>query len=276
MTLLASWIGIDTHGPTSAYIVSDSRLTWNNGSALFDYGKKVFASRSYPEIFGYAGDVLFPSIVLSQILEMIDSGLIFDEDMSCDQKNKIVYEKLRYTFQKYPDVYGNNPIQIIHISRDTRSEGLYSHFYHYLMTWSRTNGWNSDKCSIPKESGLLHVLGSGRNEFKKNYSDRYQQGENQSTSRNVFHCFIDTLNNISDESCGGAPQLVGIYRKPFTTGREYGIIYNNRRYFLGMEIPRAASFAKVEWRNELFELCDGETRKKFECAAKQNDPLHRK
>ena len=168
MTLLASWIGIDTHGPTSAYIVSDSRLTWNNGSALFDYGKKVFASRSYPEIFGYAGDVLFPSIVLSQILEMIDSGLIFDKNMSCDQKNKIVYEKLCYSFSKYPDVCGNNPIQIIHLSRDTCFKG-YPSFHHYLMTWSRTSGGKHIEYPIPEKSGLVHVLGSGSNEFNKNY-----------------------------------------------------------------------------------------------------------
>ena len=77
MTLLASWIGIDTHGPTSAYIVSESRFVWDS-SRHFDYGKKVFASKSYPEIFGYAGDVLFPSIVLSQILEMIDLSYLIN------------------------------------------------------------------------------------------------------------------------------------------------------------------------------------------------------
>ena len=87
MTLLASWVGVDTHGPASAYIVCDSRITWNR-TTLFDYGKKVFASKIYPEIFGYAGDVLFPSIVLSQILEMIDSNLLFEYSMSCSQKNK--------------------------------------------------------------------------------------------------------------------------------------------------------------------------------------------
>ena len=273
MTLLASWIGIDTHGPTSAYIVSESRFVWDS-SRHFDYGKKVFASKSYPEIFGYAGDVLFPSIVLSQILEMIDSGLIFDKNMSCDQKNKIVYEKLCYSFSKYPDVCGNNPIQIIHLSRDTCFKG-YPSFHHYLMTWSRTSGGKHIEYPIPEKSVLVHVLGSGSNEFNKNYYDRYQHSKNRFTSRNVFHCFIDTLKNITDEHCGGAPQLVGIYRKPCTFGCEYGIIYNRRRYFLGMEIPKDAFFAKVEWRNGFFELCDGEKRKKFDSAAKQNDPLRR-
>lgn len=140
MTLLASWIGIDTHGPTSAYIVADSRISWEY-KKYFDYGKKVFASNRFPEIFGYAGDVLFPSIALSQILEMIDSNLLFDNAASCTEKNKIIFEKLYYAFSKYPEACGDNPIQILHISRDTIVDG-YPAFHQYLLTWSKEKGWN--------------------------------------------------------------------------------------------------------------------------------------
>ena len=28
MTLLVSWIGVDTHGTSSAYITTDSRISW--------------------------------------------------------------------------------------------------------------------------------------------------------------------------------------------------------------------------------------------------------
>ncbi len=273
MTLLASWIGVDTHGPSSAYIVADSRITWSQVQ-YYDYGKKVFASKSYPEIFGYAGDVLFPSIVLSQILEMIDSGLLFRPDMSCHDKNGIVYEKLCHSFSKYPDAYGDNPIQVIHISRETVFQG-YPSFYHYSMTWSQRNGWRKCEKTLPSESGLIAVLGSGGHEFSENYEKRYQEGLNKSTSRNVFHCFIDTLSNITTYQCGGAPQLVGIYRKPLSSAKSYGIIYNNKRYFLGMEIPDNSSFEKIEWRNERFELCDGASKLKIEGAASQKDSLRR-
>lgn len=273
MTLLASWIGIDTHGPTSAYIVADSRISWGDNT-YFDYGKKLFASNCFPEILGYAGDVLFPSIVLSQILEMIDAKLLFDEATSCAEKNKIIFEKLYYAFSKYPDVCGNNPIQIIHLSRDTLFDG-YPAFHHYALTWSRDKSWKQCEMTIPEQSGLLQVLGSGGVEFKENYESRYQQGHNRSTSRNVFHCFIDTLNNIKDRKCGGPPQLVGIYRKPLTSGKNFGIISNGRRYFLGTEIPRDSSFDKIEWRNEFFERCNGDSKKILEGAAAQLDSLRR-
>ena len=273
MTLLASWAAIDTHGISSAYIVSDSRISWGN-KKYFDFGKKVFASKKYPEIFGYAGDVLFPSIVLSQIIDMIDTDVLFDESMTCSKKNKIVFEKLQYSFSKYPDVYGDNPIQIIHISRDTMVD-KYPNFHHYLLTWNRKYGWSKEEKVFPIKSGILNVLGSGKEEFKKNYNERYQSCINKSTSRNVFHCFIDTLYNIQDTMCGGPPQLVGIYRKPNTAAQNFGIVYNQKRFLLGMEVPNESVYNKVEWRNENFELCDGTLKKKLQNASSQKNLMRR-
>lgn len=42
MTMLVSWIGVDTHGPSSVYIAADSRISWTQ-EHKFDFGKKVFA-----------------------------------------------------------------------------------------------------------------------------------------------------------------------------------------------------------------------------------------
>ena len=273
MTLLVSWIGIDTHGPTSVYIVGDSRFSWSK-TKFFDYGKKVFSSSTYPEIFGYAGDVLFPSTVLSQIVEMIDSNILFNKEMTCDQKNKLVIEKLGHAFSKYPTEYCADRIQILHISRDTIVES-YPNFSCYLLEWSIKSGWRVAKKEIPSNSDILFVLGSGRKEFIDNYS-RYQSGPNRNTSRNIFHCFIDTLFNIKDSYCGGPPQLVGVYRKPESTSMNFGVLYNKKRYFLGAEVPEASYFDKIEWRNELFELCDGSKKRIIEIATKQPDFLRRK
>lgn len=41
MTLLASWIAVDSRKPSSIYILSDSRISWGS-AAKFDFGKKVF------------------------------------------------------------------------------------------------------------------------------------------------------------------------------------------------------------------------------------------
>lgn len=273
MTLLASWVGVDTHGPASAYIVSDSRFSWGKAQS-YDFGKKVFASNQYPEIFGYAGDVLFPSTVLSQLTEMIDAGILFTPEMTCQQKHAIVYEKLCHSFSKYPTDCAEKIIQILHISRDTVFD-KYPAFSCRKFSWSAKNGWSQQKIDIPAESGTLCILGSGSAAFRENYA-KYQSGTNRDTSRNVFHCFINTIFSSNDPCIGGAPQLVGIYRKPKTAARSYGIVYNNKRYFLGLELPAGVSYDTIEWRNELFELTDGFTKKIIDTATKQPDPFRNK
>jgi hypothetical protein len=74
MTLLVSWVGVDTHGPSSVYIASDSQISWGT-LAKFNFGRKVFAFSKWPDILGYCGDVLFPSIALNQIVELADAGV---------------------------------------------------------------------------------------------------------------------------------------------------------------------------------------------------------
>ena len=81
-----------------------------------------------------------------------------------------MFEKLQYSFSKYPDVYGDNQIQIIHISRDTMVD-KYPNFHHYLLTWNRKYGWSKEEKVFPIKSGILNVLGSGKEEFKKNYNE---------------------------------------------------------------------------------------------------------
>lgn len=269
MTMLASWIGVDDHGPTSAYIVSDSRVSWAL-TTKFDYGRKVFASKKYPELFGYAGDVLFPSIVLSQVLEMIDSDILLSKKMDCEKKHKTIAEKICYSLSKYPHSVMCD-IEIMHITRETKCDD-YPEFKQYILSYSKSKGkWEDNEIPMPTQSGLLQVLGSGAKEFNDNYL-KFQKNDNASTSRNVFHCFIKTLDGIKDPYCGGAPQLVGLYRKPLSTGINYGILYKGKRYLLGMEMPADASFKDVEWRNENFEICNGETKKIVPGAAKQPIP----
>jgi hypothetical protein len=273
MTLLVSWIGVDTHGTASAYIAADSRVSWGD-IAIFDHGRKVFAFRHSPDILGYCGDVLFPAMVLSQIAEMADQGLLFSPQSSCKERFESIKEKLVHQFHKYPRMVEGitaDILRVIHISRDPTNN---LKFECRLIEWMREKGWSGKDIAMPKKSDILFILGSGSKEFKTNF-DRYKKGPNCGTSRSVFHCFCDTLFNIKDEKCGGAPQLVGLYRKPESSAMTYGIIKEKQRYFLGARIDKDVDFNRVEWRNDLFELCDGKTMKKFAQAQSQPDNLRR-
>lgn len=269
MTMLASWVGIDTHGIASAYLLADSRFTWDLGcrNEHFDYGKKVFFSKKYPEIMGYSGDVLFPTVVISQIMEMIDSGLLFEASTDCHTKKELILDILRRELERYPKQCISNIIQIVYLTRDTLFCG-YPNFYVYLFTWNKNGKWEVQKKELPEKSGLICVLGSGSQEFKNNY-DKYKNGNNSDTSRSVYHCFVDTLDLMSDPFCGGAPQMVGIYRKPNSSGRSFGIYYRNKKFVFGLEMKNSIDYNNIEWRNELFELIDGNTNSRLSGAQRQ-------
>lgn len=269
MTLLASWIGVDSRKPASIYIVSDSRISWGN-FARFDFGKKVFGCKNSPDIFGYCGDVLFPSIVLSQIVDLADNGLLFKESASCEEKSQAVINKLIQLFNSYPNQVKGitaESLEIIHCSRDKEAN-----FHCQKIKWIKSkNHWSGEKLEFKSYSDKLFVLGSGAPEFLEKYEE-YWKSENKKTSRALFHCFSDTLTNIKDKFCGGAPQLAGLYR--IGNARIYGIIHNKKRYFEGVRIDDLINFDKIEWRNKLFEICDGNTMKRKSIAQKQPNPLN--
>lgn len=268
MTLLASWLGVDSRKPSSIYIVSDSRISWGD-KANFDYGKKVFGCKNSPDIFGYCGDVLFPSIVLNQIIDIADQGLLFNENATCEEKSQAVINKLIQSFKNYPkEVEGiaANTLEVIHCSRDSEAK-----FYCNKMKWKKsTNEWKVETIEFNDYSDKLFVVGSGASEFLTKY-DYYWESENKKTSRALYHCFTDTLIDVEDKHCGGAPQLVGLYR--IGNAIHFGMIYNQKRYFQGVQIDNLNNFDNIQWRNELFEICDGYSMKIKDKAQRQPNPL---
>jgi len=267
MTLILSWLGVDSRSPSSIYIASDSRISWGI-NRKWDYGRKVFGFKKHPDLLGYCGDVLFPTQVLSQIVELGDEGLLFKDSYTCKDKFEAIKEKFIQLFLSYPTNEQNiigDYLAVIHASRDINQK-----FTCYVIEWQRNVGWSGRQADFSDHSDKLIVLGSGKKEFLKKY-EAYWLSSNKKTSRALFHCFFDTLTNAADNYVGGAPQLIGLYR--INNAINYGIIYNNRRYLLGVDITNLSGFEKLEWRNELFERCDGNTMQRLTNAQKQPNPL---
>lgn len=265
MTLVVAWIAVDTHGPSSIYLASDSRVSWGTYDH-FDHGRKVFGCTKSPDIFAYCGDVLFPSIVLNQIVDIADSGVLFSPSDSCEVRFQAIFKKLVELFNLYPHfkpTIMDDSFEVIHAARDAKGE-----FFIRSMKWTRANKrWCCTQIGLGKDSDKLHVTGTGKDEFLLQYD--FQWGAaNAKTSRALFHAFIDTLSNIKDPYCGGPPQLVGLYRG-IGNARFYGITYSDARYLHGVKIGPQGNFTNFEWRNEFFERCDGITMSRNEKAQKQ-------
>ena len=235
----------------------------------------MFAFANSADILGYCGDVLFPSIALNQIIELADAGLLFSPETSPAQKFQEIVKKLNFLTSAYPSAtagLARNKLSIIHASRGGL-EG--KEFFCQAIAWDDQHGWRAQPVQFPEQSDVLFVKGTGADEFRKNY-ERYRSGPTKGTSRSVFHCFCNTLANTAIPSVGGAPQLVGLYRKPDSPGRNYGVVWAKNRYFLGTRIDHLSSRAPcVEWRNANFELVDGKTMRPFDIAQRQPDPLSR-
>lgn len=267
MTTLLSWTGVDTHGSASIYIASDSRISWEE-KRFWDVGRKVFASKTKPEIFGYCGSVAFPIQILGQLVELIDSGLLFSENETYDSK----LEKVRLAIE---ESYGNLPTSQkgeCHVLYATRVGTRMRSTFHAARI--KINGKNviKENIELPEKSGLIISAGSGKVALKSWYEewvglpnkDPHRSGR---TSRNVFSAFCDSLESQADRLSGGAPQLVGIYR--VGAANSYGIIHNNKRFLNGIEVKPTSSLNEIEWRNLLFERCCGETMKILKKAQRQ-------
>src|SRR5690606_29781691 len=128
MTLIISWIGVDDKKEgksiSSIYIASDSRYTWTK-THKFDYGIKVFSSTRHPEIFGFCGDVLFPSIILGQIIPQIDNGLLIENNDSGEEKNKKFFNYIRTSLETYPKEFLAGQFTILHATRVGKDFKLY-------------------------------------------------------------------------------------------------------------------------------------------------------
>jgi len=268
MTLLVAWAGVDDHGPSSVYITADSRLV-STKAISFNFGRKVFAFTTYPDIVGYCGDVAFPSMAIGQIIDLADNGLLYSKNDSCAMRCSAFLIALKQHFAEYPRGFGCKIFQILCVARELND---HQKFYCRMIEWDISSGWSESDMPMPNTSAVLSALGSGASHFKNRYS-KYQSGPTQATSRAVFQCFCNTLFSNDDPSCGGAPQLVGLYRKPKSPPNHFGVIWSGQRYLYGMKVGKLSNYGGVEWRNELFELCNGNTMNRAQTAQPQPDPI---
>jgi len=264
MTTLVSWVGVDQRGQASFYIASDSRITWGENES-WNIGKKVFASLGSPDIFAYCGDVLLPSMVLSQVVDLADGQALYPDNSNPEDRAKHLESFLTSAIGEYPKKR-INPFTILYATRFGSGVGCAFHLYRF--DWSFGSELIRNKVEIPIVSDVALCLGTGKDfVFESHLSWKNAQG---STSRGVFSAFCDALLSKGYPRSGGAPQLVGIYREG--TGRKFGVIFCDTTFFGGVQIKNIEFLQSLEWRNEKFERCDSVSRTCLSGAQKHPRP----
>jgi len=276
MTSFITWVGIDERAVSSVYFASDSRLSLsykdpNTGKTinnwLWDHGRKLFACRNFPDIFGYVGDVLFPSQILSELVDLIDTGVIFGIEDHPDKRMEKIISFLEEAAIGYPFM---DNVRIYYCSRvDINNRSSMRSWFRLFRLTRQNNKWNPHPIGIAKEkSGELIIDGSGTSNIQSAIQ-KWKASPQGNTSRSIFSAFCDGLENTTDQLSGGPPQLVGIHRKGM--GKCFGIIYQSKSYFLGLPIKQAINPEKIEWFNDLFEVTNGKTKKKKIKAQRHQD-----
>jgi hypothetical protein len=269
VTTLVAFVAIDPRGPAAFYLASDSRISWRTDRERWDAGRKVFACQSYPHVFGYFGDVLFPSVVLSQVVELIDRGALFDESDTPQDCHAKIVASVKGSFarrQHTPD----ESFSILHGLR--QFAGLRSAFFLWQVSYDKTNrSWADNHLTIPLErSSLVQALGTGAAAIREHVR-RWNASEQGGTTRAVYAAFCDALRTGQDGRSGGAPQLVGIYR--IGPAKTLAVVHEGIRYFNGLPIPDGVRYKELEWRDELFQRLDGETLEVLTGAQRHSRPV---
>ena len=137
-----------------------------------------------------------------------------------------------------------------------------SAFHARLMSWRDPQGWQVHELPLPKQkSDVVHVDGSGRGAVTAEI-DRWRKKDRPArTTRGLFGAFVSAVGSGVDPATGGAPQLVGLFRRD--NGRSFGVLFRNQRFLYGMPVHELAPDSELAWRNELFELASGVTKRRL-------------
>lgn len=237
MTTLICWCGLDSRGPSSLYVATDSRFSYPP-AFTWDNGRKISVSTHEPAILAFAGNVTFGQNLLlaSNIPTLSDDEL------------EIKLSELSYGFP-----FGALNGTVFVFARRIGS-GMKSNFivtaHEYL-----DGSWNIKNHPIPTEnSDIVCAYGSGKSIALRELRKWVGQDVSGRTSRSVFSSFCDALKSGQDRQTGGAPQLAAIYRKG--PANEIGIIWNNELHLGGLSPPSNIELASFQWHNDLFEVCD--------------------
>jgi hypothetical protein len=240
MTLLVAWVAVD-RTPASVYIAADSRISWSTG-IYWDHAQKVFSSPETKEIFGYCGDVIFPTQTLSQLCQLAPTGVLF-QSTKCQPEDRIqIYtEQLKRSLTSYPKKCLAEPFHILYACCYDGS------FYCYRISFDPSKALKSEPLPLPACSGTIDILGTGEKLFKTRYENEPQ------TSYGIFHAFGKTL-DLKIAKVGGNPQLVSLYRNGKTA--VHAISYRGSAGLIGIDASAVRNPTKVDWRNENFESWD--------------------
>jgi hypothetical protein len=256
MTTLLSWVaysdtGEFSHLPRAAYLVSDSRITWGSAARRWEAGRKVFAPTTIPHLFGFSGDVVFPALVLGQIVSAMDASVLFLPGDGAEEQHQAVLSAIKRGLARATKTPTTDFV-IHHVLRENSWPETRFRAWAVRYT-SQTGVCASEEMPIPSATGVIGSFGSGRISAGQHRA-RWEGSDSGGRSRAILAAFCDSISSADDPLSGGPPQLAALYTKG--TPVQIGMIVEGRRFMNGMELEPSKALARAEWRDALGQQVD--------------------
>jgi hypothetical protein len=236
MTSLAVALAVDSRGPSALYIVTDSRLTWQTKEKPhWDVCQKTFAAINSADVFGFCGDAFFPPSILRQIVEQINRGVLFREGVPAEERHHIAFSALEAAIAQAKSAPMTS-FSVFHGSRD--GEFMKARFRVWESRYTVSSGiWRDEESDLAGvRSYWVCVDGSGADYIRARGKEWFNT-DAEGTSRAAIWSFCNALHEGRDPFSGGAPQIVGIWRKG--PARVFGFRWRGGTYLAGLPVPRA-------------------------------------
>lgn len=249
MTAIISWVTNDGKpGAASLYIASDSRITSEREDGgyeiLDDKFQKVFASHHTPDIFAICGPI---SGARELVAELINAAVRVRREKSYGEGAENVFPEDLFRDGLSQRAFGVQPgLSIFHGYRfGSRRFGLTK------VTFAAEQATAFRSYTFGVDWGLLAVDGQGDAMVVKKQGEYIDsEAESKGYSRWLWMSFYASLVRASEITCGGAPQLVGLYGEG--GGKVLGVYFNGEPFVAGRPCVRT----DIEYRDELFQRVD--------------------
>jgi hypothetical protein len=267
MSTLCAFFGIDDKpgddpGHASAYLASESYLTYSDGSIKDSESQKVFASVTMPAVFGYVGDERVGELLQKAIQEIDAEGLL---------KPSVGSEAQANTLSEFFDSALPADIQlvdggatVIYIGRSDDVETSKSRFHIWEFNRPANGAWDKKELKVPKTSGPpinSGFWGSGSYLLFKisgEHLGRYKHYSEFTWA--YFRTLWEALEKNHDHRSGGSAQLAFLPRGG--NGAYVGIIDNQKRKFVCGKPLSSQSPEVSRWVDMDFDECDPDTGEK--------------
>lgn len=251
MTTLICWVGRDQRKVTSIYFASDSRISWGSQSR-WESGRKLFFCRKSADLFGYCGEVLFPTQILPTVAELLDLGVLHTGSNSAADRHHAMVEYIRKSHSDGKNI-PRHDVTILHASRD--GENMACAFSLWCTQYdAKAKKWIDQTVDLDVDtSQLVAAEGSGANALERSMRE-VQLLPQARTSRSYFWGLCDALKSGADPFSGGSPQMAMMYSSGPPSFS--GVIFDGERYIWGRRVDADAPVSHLEWRDELFHRTD--------------------